>query len=238
MPGVGHPVAMGRFMMEEHREGPVPIAALEPVQGVVRDQVGDIARPAPALAHGDEIRIVIVPLVGQDAPMIEARGIALEMPFAEQRRLVAGFLQELGKRRLPAVEDRGVVDDAVAMAVLAGQQNRPAGPADRVRAEAVDESDAVPGQPVDMRRPVQAPVVAGERLEGVVVGHDEEDVGPSVPSPAGGRDPAAQARGQGGRSGPADELAAFQRHGPSRGVRRRPRGRRRWPPGTARFPTL
>ena len=90
--------------------------------------------------------------------------------------LVAGLPEQLGKRDLAAVEDLGVVAQAVEVAVLSRQDDGPARGADAVRAEAVVEPDALAGDAVHGRRRVEPAPVAAHGLGRVVVGHDEEDV--------------------------------------------------------------
>ena len=61
-------------------------------------------------------------LVRQDDPAIEPGRIADQMPFANDRGLIAGLLQELGERNLRAIELAVcIVVEAVCMVVLAGE---------------------------------------------------------------------------------------------------------------------
>ena len=62
------------------------------------------------------------------------------------------------------------------MAIFAGEDGRAAGGTERVGAEAVFKPNALAGDPVDVRGGVDRAAVATDRVRGVVVGHDEDDV--------------------------------------------------------------
>ena len=131
-------------------------------------------------AHLDKVGIVVIALTRQHAPVIEARRIVMaavaEMPFADDRRLVAGRLQQLRERDLPSVEVVAERLNAVDMIVRPGQDRRAARRADRIRAKAIVEAHAFVREPVQMRRLVDAAAVGADRMRRVVVGHDEQDV--------------------------------------------------------------
>ena len=63
--------------------------------------------------------IVINALAGQNIPVIESRGIAGQVPFADHGRLVTGFLQLLGNVIALGIDTVVERIDAVFMAVLA-----------------------------------------------------------------------------------------------------------------------
>lgn len=50
------------------------------------------------LSHLDQIGIVILSLPGEDVSVIEAGGVALEVPLAEHYGLVSGLLKEFRER--------------------------------------------------------------------------------------------------------------------------------------------
>ena len=115
-------------------------------------------------------------LAGQDLPSVEAGGIAAKVPFADHAGVVAGGLKQLRHRSLRAVE--AVEDgDSVPVGVCAGQHGGPARRADGVRDEGVPEEHSLPGEAVEVRGLVDARAVGGDRVSGVVVRHDEDDVG-------------------------------------------------------------
>ena len=144
----------------------------------VGDDVGHIALDhAPALGL-DELRIEIDPLPRQNGPLVEPGGVAAQVPLADHARVIARRLEVLrhrGLRAVEAVEGR----HAVEVAVLAGEDRRPAGAADRVDAEAVVEPHARLGQAIEVGRLVHPAAIGADGVRGVVVAHDEQDVGPA-----------------------------------------------------------
>lgn len=99
------------------------------------------------------------------------------MPFADHGGLVAGGLEELGDGFTLWVQ--GVVEgvDAVLVTVLTGEDGGAGGGADGVGHEAVGEAGSLGGKAVDVGCAVDAAAVGGDGVGGVVVGHDEQDVG-------------------------------------------------------------
>ena len=177
----GRPLAVRRLVLRHQEERLVLVAGLEPVDREVGDHVGDVTLVLHALAHLDHRRVVVAPLAGQDVPVIEAGGIGHQVPLAEDRGLVAGGLEQFGKRDLRAVEAAvGVVEEAVGVAVLAGEDGGPRRPADGVGHEAPVEAHALLRDAIDVGRLDQLPRIAigADGLVGVVVGEDEDDVGP------------------------------------------------------------
>jgi hypothetical protein len=71
-----------------------------------------------------------------------------------------------------------VVVEAVPVGILPGEDDRPARAADRIGHERPVEPHALPRDPVDVRGLDEFPVVAvgADRLVGMVVGIDEDDV--------------------------------------------------------------
>ena len=114
-------------------------------------------------------------LSGEDAPVIEASGIAAQVPFANHAGVVAGGLKVFGDGGLGAVE---AVEGghAVEVAVFAGEDRRPAGGADGVNGEAAVEPHAGAGEAIEVGRLVDLAAVGADGLSGVVVAHDEKDV--------------------------------------------------------------
>ena len=174
----------GRLVLAHQQERLRLVAVLQPVDARIRDDVGGIALVLHLLAVVDHRRVVVHALARQDVPLVEAGRIGDEVPLADDRRLVAGAVQQLGERDLRAVEPAvGVVVEAVAVGVFPGQDRGPAGPADGIRHDAAVESHPFPGQAIDVRRLDQPAriVVSADGLIGMVVAEDEEDVrGPST----------------------------------------------------------
>ena len=120
---------------------------------------------------------MVTALAGQDVPVIETGGVGLQMPFADDGRLVAGGLKLLGHVRSFGVE--GVVQgiDTVAVRVLSREDCSAAGRADGVGDETVLKPHSLGGQAVDIRRLIDPRPVAADGIRRMVVGHDKKDVG-------------------------------------------------------------
>ena len=179
------PFAMGRFVLAHHEEGLGLVAALEPFDGLVSDDVSDVAFVLDGGAHLDGRRIVIHALAGEDVPVIKALGIGHEMPFANDSGLVASRLHDLREGLLGAIELAvRVVVETVEVVVFARLNHCAARAADGVRHEAAVKDHAFLRQPVDVRRFVELPflLVGTDGLISMIVGEDENDVGRSLGS--------------------------------------------------------
>ena len=99
------------------------------------------------LAVADHGWIVILTLPGEDLPVVESRGIAHQMPLADQCRLVACLLQELRKGLLGSVKRCGlVVIKTVEMSIFPREYGGPAGAAEGAGDKAAIEEHAILGQ--------------------------------------------------------------------------------------------
>ena len=132
------------------------------------------------IAGGNHGRIVVGALSHQDVVVVEALGRGVEVPFADDRGLVAGLLQQLGKRLLVAVEGVAVAEEPVEVAVLAGLDHGAARAADGIGDVAAVEAHALVGDAVHVRGGHARRIVGTERLLTVVIGKDEDDVGPLI----------------------------------------------------------
>ena len=180
MPQGRRPFAVRRLVLAHQQERLGGVAVFHPVQRQVGDDVGGVARMGDLPAVVDHRRVVVDPLAGEDVPFVETGRITDQVPFADDRRLVAGFLQQFRESHLGRVEPAvGVVVKAVEVVVLPRQHARPAGPADGIGHQAAVEPHALPGQPVDVRRLVELArvTVGADRLIGMVIREDEHDVG-------------------------------------------------------------
>ena len=65
----------------------------------------------------------------------------------------------------------------VDMVVGLGEDRRPARGTDRIRAEARIEAHAAVGEPIEVWRRVDLRAVGRDRMSGMVIAHDEDDVG-------------------------------------------------------------
>jgi len=84
------------------------------------------------------------------------------VPFADHSSFVTDPLQQLGESLLTTIELQPIIGNAVYMAVFASQNHRPAGRADRIRAEAVIEAHTFFGESVEVWRLVDFTSVAAQ----------------------------------------------------------------------------
>ena len=95
------------------------------------------------------------------------------------RRLGTTVLKQFGKCQLRTVEPVAVYHQPVGVTVLAGQDRRTAGRTNRIAAETPVQRDAFGGNPVDVRGGIDSGSVGADRLNGVVIGKNKQDVGPA-----------------------------------------------------------
>ena len=106
-------------------------------------------------------------------PFVEAGRVADEVPLTDEGRLVPGGAEQLGERRLRAVEAAvGIVVEAVQVGILPGEDRCPARPAQRVGHETAVKTHPFRRQTVDVRCPV-AHHTAAEVTEKAVYGLPE-----------------------------------------------------------------
>ena len=115
---VRFPRPVRRFRVREKQERFVLRPLFQKLDRLVRDDVAHVALDRLLRPHLDELRIVIPPLSRQDAPVIETRRIAAQMPLPDHPRVIARGLEILRHCRLRAVE---AVENrhAVAVRILA-----------------------------------------------------------------------------------------------------------------------
>ena len=118
-------VRMQRLVRQEHEERVVSGLADEPDR-VIRQQVGDVAGFPGPRAVDVELRVERLALAAHRDPMRKSRPRAVviaHVPLAEEAGPVARLLQRDRERVEPVARGvaRGVVDDAVRVGVLAGQ---------------------------------------------------------------------------------------------------------------------
>ena len=174
-----HPVAVRGLVVVEHGEGTRLVAPFEKPDGLVGDDIRDVARLDTLLAVFDEQRRIVLALPHEDAPEIESLRIGIEVPLADHRRLVTGVVQQFGEGLLVTVEGARIVREAVHMAVLAREDAGPRGTRDGVGDVAVLEEHALTRQTVEVGGFDQQAAVTAHGLRGVVVGHHNDDVGAS-----------------------------------------------------------
>jgi len=166
-------------MLAHEQEGLGLVALGQPTERHVGRDVGHVARSLHDASGGLHRRVVVDALALEDLPEVEPGRVAVEVPLADHGGLVAGGLQQLRERRLGTVEDGvRVVVETIPVGILASQDHRAARATDRIGHERPVEPHALPGDPVDVRGLDEFPVVAvgADRLVGMVVGIDEDDV--------------------------------------------------------------
>ncbi len=133
---------MRRFVVTHQEKWAAGIAFLQPVEREVADQVSAITSGFFLLSHRDEGGIVIYALTGKNLPEIESRGVALQMPLANHRRVITGGLQVFLYGVANSVETVVERIDAVLITVLASQDGGTARRANRIGAEASNQPHA------------------------------------------------------------------------------------------------
>ena len=98
------------------------------------------------------------------------------MPFANHRRLIAGFLQQFGERLLSPIKLVAVDEKPVEVRVLAGLDHGAHGAADAVRHIAMREQHALASQTVNVWSLIDLRPIRSNRLVSVIVREDEQDV--------------------------------------------------------------
>ena len=122
----------------------------------------------------------IVSLAAEANPVVEARlglvGFSAHVPFADEGGVVAGLLEILREEARALWCRHVVVDDFVPVHVLAGEDPRPAGRAERGGDEGVFEMDAAAGKGVDVRSFDKGMPAEAEDVVAEIVDEDEDDV--------------------------------------------------------------
>ena len=184
MPQGSGPVAMRRLELNHGYEWLVLVSILlDPFQPEVGDEVVAMALVALAASiHLDEVRVVVGSLPRENTPEIETDRIGVQVPLSDHRDLVTGIAEELGEGLLPSVKVRRVVvEKAVQVAVLAGQDVGAGRAADGIGAEGIFEKHALRGDTVDVGGGcdlIEEPARVGrDGIAGVVIGEHEDDVG-------------------------------------------------------------
>ena len=159
------------------------VIGLNELKGARIEDIGDIAIGPGRLAIDIEHRVQVNPLAFETHPMVEPRArriIHTHVPFADVRGFVTGVVQQPGEGNDPVAERGmvGVVDDAVGVGVLAGQETAPAGGTERDRNEEVFEVGAFFGDPIDGRRPGKRMSGASESVPPEIIHENENKIGP------------------------------------------------------------
>ena len=173
------PLAVRRFVLAHQHERLRFVAALQPVDREIADDIGHVAFVLHRFAVIDHRWIVIGTLPRQDVPIVKAGRVGAEVPFPDDGRRVSGLLHRLGEGGLLAVEAAvAVVVEAVRVRILAGQNGSATRAADGIGNEAAIKAHALPRQAINGRCIQQLPAISvgADRLTGEVVGEEEDNV--------------------------------------------------------------
>jgi hypothetical protein len=173
--GVPRAVRCLVLVQEEEGAGRVTTGP-EPVEGTIGDDVGRVPFDRRGVRRAVEQRVVVRSLPAQHLIVIEARRQRQQVPLADHGGLVPRCPEEFGKGQRVRMQ-RDLVDrDTVQVAVLSGQDGRPARSADRVGHEGVAKEHPLARNAIEIRCPIDHRAVRADRLCGVIIGHDEHDV--------------------------------------------------------------
>ena len=177
-------VRVQRLVRQEHEKRVISGLPYEPDR-VIRQQVGDVAGFPGPRAVDVELRIEGLALAAHRDPMGKSRPRAVvvsHVPLAEKSRPVTRLLQRDRERVEPVARGvaRGVVDDAVGVGVLAGQDAGAARRAQGRRREGVQEPHAFTRHPVDRGRLDERMTRDGEVIPAQVVDQDDHEAGASL----------------------------------------------------------
>ncbi len=204
----------------EQERPPVHGEAVDQADGVLADQVGEIARLGRAAVVVPEVGRLLGVLEVVEAAAVEAPEVIIaalqrpelrrraQVPLADQPRLVAGLLEQRGQggmfgRQAHGAQAQGLFQPhRQTVLVAAGDQPRAGGRADRGIGIGLHEPEPLLGQAIDVGGLVVGPAVAADVGVPQVVGQQEDD----VRRPGGSRRPRPHRR-EGEGAGP-EELAA------------------------------
>lgn len=99
------------------------------------------------------------------------------MEFSKHGCLVTGLLEDLREGDVCRIEWKMVVNFPVEMAMLSGQNSRPRRGTNGISDTGIGKQHAHFGNPIDVGSFDQVIAVGRNRLIGMIIGHDENDVG-------------------------------------------------------------
>lgn len=163
--------------IEQHERLVFLPAIAQPVEGHVRNDIRHVALYAGIAFAGDEIRVVVITLPGQNFKFIKAFGVVPKVEFAEHGRLIAIIVQDLWKSDVGRIERKDIINFPVDVGVLAGQYSCPGRCTDGIGDRRIREEHALSGEAVDIGRIDQALIVGANGLISMIITHDEYDIG-------------------------------------------------------------
>ena len=169
------------FVLTHEHEGLIFVAAFQPGQSFVRDDVrripGVFSRQRFTVWSGSEHRrIVVGPLPLKNVVIVKALRRRDQVPFANDCCLVVCLLQELRKCLLVTVETIAVAKEPIQVAVFSGLNDGATGPADGVGDIAPRESHPLLSDAVQIGRGDSSGVVGADSLLAMVIGENEQYV--------------------------------------------------------------
>ena len=174
----GQPIAVTSLVMHKEGKGFVGISLfVQPLNGFVGDDVGEIPFDLVRTLCVVEIRVVVVALCRENIPMIKTRRFAHQMPLTHDGSLVTCLLQEFGHRLLSTIEDAMlVVGKSIFVGMLTSEHTGARRTAQGVGNERACEFHPVLRDAVEVGSFDITTVVGREHLRRVVVCHDVDDV--------------------------------------------------------------
>ena len=149
------------------------------VSGVHLSSLGVLSRVVPPLSFLYQFRVDITSLSRQYIIIIKTRRLRMQMPLADDSRLIPRLPQALSHVRVVGIQRVLQRIHPILLAVLPRKNRSPAGRTDRVGHEAILEYRAFMGDAVDIRRGQdirQDASIRAYRLRGVVVGHNVNNI--------------------------------------------------------------
>ena len=183
MAGSGGEGVVDRLVAEVEEEGVVGGAFLEPLDGLVGQDVRVVALEGLAPAIDVELRIEVGALSLEADPVVEAGArfvvVVAHVPLAHVGGAVTGLLEVLREEDGSLGDGALVVDHAVVVHVLAGQDGGPAGGTEGRADEGVGKVSPFLGEPVEGRglQPLGGIGVEAHEVVAMVVAENEDDVG-------------------------------------------------------------
>ena len=175
-----------------------PLASSQEVQRVVGDQVRRVPLARHPFAVDVEGLVVVETLTRKRHPAVEPGpgrvGGSAHVPLADERGPVAGALEFLREGRRLWVEAGAIVQHAVPVGILPGENRRATRRAERGGHEGVLEQHAAFDQPIEVRCLEERVSERGSRVEALVVDQDEDNVRPLLGRSRGGRHQKKRAR--------------------------------------------
>lgn len=171
------------FIGEVEEEGFFVLLLSEPLDGLGGEDIGVIASEGLVFAVDVEFGIEVGTLAFEADPVVEAGARAIvvvaHVPFADEGCLVSVFLEVLREEDCAGRDGALVIDHAVMVHVLAGEDGGAAGRAEGGGDEGIGEVGAFGGEPVEGGgfQPFRAVRVKAHEVVTVVVTQYEDDIG-------------------------------------------------------------